>query len=70
MKNYVWYNASIFKGIRIDNAHSTPINVIKYMIKKAREIKPDLIVIAELFTNDQVKDAKYIAESGINALIR
>lgn len=41
--------ASVFHGIRLDNAHSTDYKVLKFLIKKARKVNPNLIVFAECF---------------------
>lgn len=62
--------ARYFKGFRLDNAHGTPVHVSSYLMKKAREINPDLIVMAELYTNDPHVDSIYISNVGINLLIR
>lgn len=44
--------ASIFHGFRIDNAHSTPIHVGSYFLRKARKYNNNLIVFAELFLDN------------------
>jgi glycogen debranching enzyme len=36
MKKYIQSFSQIFNGIRIDNAHSTPLNVGEYLMRKAR----------------------------------
>lgn len=41
-----------FKGLRIDNAHSTPKHVLRYLIKWARKVNKNIIIIAELFTGN------------------
>ena len=70
MKLYVQQMAEVSHGFRIDNAHTTPIHVAEYFIRKARKINPNLFVFCELFTGSKIKDAVYSKRIGVNALIR
>ena len=69
MTKYVQQMAKMFNGFRLDNAHSTPIFVTEFLAKKAREVNPDLVIMAELFTKKD-KETSFVNRIGINLLIR
>ncbi len=69
MEQYTERTAELFDGIRVDNAHTTPLHVAKHMIAVARRVRPDVYVVAELFADADSKKLAYMRETGVHAVI-
>ncbi len=70
MEEYIQICAYLFDGFRLDNCHNTSIRLLEHLLGKAREVKPSLVVLAELFTSNENTDVEYIRRVGIDMIVR
>jgi glycogen debranching enzyme len=63
--------ASVSDGFRLYSTHSTPLHVSQYMLQAARIKNPNLIVVAELFSERRgAVNSNYASALNVNYVVR
>lgn len=67
---YIQLSSYLFDGFRLDNCHNTSLLLLEPILEEARKVNPKLLILAELFTQDQATDIEYISKLGIDMIVR
>jgi len=67
--DYAALTARAFHGLRLDNCHSTPLHVAKFVLRAARRVRPELYVFAELYAGEEAAACHVVNRLGINAIV-
>lgn len=60
MTRYTQINAWLFHGFRLHNCCNTPIHVAEELLAIARQVRPNLYVVAKLFTNSEERKNYFV----------
>lgn len=70
VREYIEVSAFLFDGFRLDNCHNTSLRLLEALVPIARAVNPHLVLLAELFTQDQAVDQQYISALSIDMIVR
>ncbi|KAL7718910.1 hypothetical protein QTN25_003857 [Entamoeba marina] len=70
MASYAKTMAKLFDGFRLDNCHSVPLVALEYILEQSRQVNNSLVVLAELFADNQDAVTQYVVRCGIQGLVR
>ena len=69
LERYVDTLVTTFHGLRVDNCHSTPAQVLEFIAQRARRTRPNVLILAELF-DAPARNHELYSQAGMDCIVR